>query len=989
MKRAIFHIPPLLKKFILSIAFIIVLSNYNNGQNLSLNIYNYKNGLPSNYIFNATQDKLGYIWVGTLEGLSRFDGSNFTNFGLSDGLPGLSVLGGFMDSRYRFWVYTSKGAGILSGNRITNFLFSDKLPITWISQIIETRTGKIWVLTNAGVYEFQNNIWKKIQLFPGYENYTCSNILENEEGMYINYGTIIILKKAAGDYKIIAPQKKPDYYYLNLYSVDGNLFVNTIEGIYSINQYQLKKMPGQTALTSGIYFSRIDSKRRCWIAKAGVGIKLAELKNPDSSTLLYKGEPDFLPQNISEDAHGNIWVATGNGLMCFSEKAGKSYNLQAITGSNIIRNLIQPHHQPLFVNDGSLMSYVHFNGNFEKKVLVLKGAEPLPKNELIIDRYTIDNEGTLWYILRGLVLARQNGNNIYVENKTFYHLGNEAWDVIFDTYRNQLLISVKGKKVPCAFINNKFNELAISGNKPKNGNITRLHQSINGNILFATSTGDVYSINKKNQCRLLFNKEAAVLNFYNGNADDVWIIFQGKGIINYRWVKDSLQFHTAITKLSGLTTESIQAMCIDNNQRIWLCSNHEIFVYSKNNENHSPTNNYTLTGHFDAFNLEHSDGYNAKLTKDNKGLIWFFAERSLVCFNPDNINFKRSPPTIQIEKIELNLKSSQKENYQAVFGSIFNVPQNLTLPYSNNTLGIYFKGIYSTGSSGIKYTYILEGVTKDWSTPSKNDYVSFIKLPPGKYIFKVKAKLPNSSWSQPAAFVFTIKKPFWLTIWFLTLCISGITAILFFLLRYRMNQKIKLFEIRSRISQDLHDDIGASLSGISLLTQMANTQIDEKKTTLITDYLLKIKNHTQDVMEKLSDMVWLINPQNETIEKLLLRIKNYSTPIAVSLDIQMHFLTENHTSNLSISERRVVYNISKEAINNAFKYASCKHIFYTFSVTEKKCTLIIKDDGIGFIAETEQQGNGIKNMQAQALEIKAKLNITSTPGQGTVIELQF
>ena len=151
------------------------------------------------------------------------------------------------------------------------------------------------------------------------------------------------------------------------------------------------------------------------------------------------------------------------------------------------------------------------------------------------------------------------------------------------------------------------------------------------------------------------------------------------------------------------------------------------------------------------------------------------------------------------------------------------------------------------------------------------------------------------------------------------------------------------------------------------------------------------RSYTQDVIEKLSDMVWIFNPQNDSIEKLLQRIKSFSISIALSKNIQMHFETDKESEliNLTIRERKAVYLISKEAINNIFKYAACTHIFYSLHVKGSKYLLQIEDDGKGFTPAENKSGNGLKNMQERAIEIGANLTIQSQPNTGTIIRLEF
>jgi signal transduction histidine kinase len=138
-------------------------------------------------------------------------------------------------------------------------------------------------------------------------------------------------------------------------------------------------------------------------------------------------------------------------------------------------------------------------------------------------------------------------------------------------------------------------------------------------------------------------------------------------------------------------------------------------------------------------------------------------------------------------------------------------------------------------------------------------------------------------------------------------------------------------------------------------------------------------------------MVWVFNPQNDSIEKLLLRLKSFAISLAASKNIKLHFETSKGSEaiNLTIRQRKTIYLISKEAMNNAFKYSDCNNIYYNLSTNGYKWRLKIQDDGNGFTLTEKTDGNGLRNMQARADEIGAKFNIQSQPGAGTIILLEL
>ena len=950
-------------------------------------VYNERDGLPSSLVYGTYPDKLGYLWIGSSDGLSRFDGKYFTNYGQSQGMPLL------MDSHLRLWYATSRDIFEFKEEKFINYSFSDSGNIRWVFRVVETKNGNIWALTSAGVYQFNFNQWQKIELYPGYENHSCRSMAETGEGLYINYGDLFVLRKPDGTYKILGPLKTPGYYYNDLTSSTGKIFISTLDGIYEIIHEQLLKLPGTLGRLKGLYTYFHDSKKRWWIASSEMGIQLIPEGDSVNSISIYKTSAASLVNNISEDSQGNIWVTTGNGLIKFSEKGFKNFDIENIAGKNFLRNVLQPPIGPLLINNGTLTLHTFENGKFASKKLHNSGKTALPNNELIIDNYAFDNRGRYWYYARGFALIMQDGYKVYEQSERLAHLGDEAFDVTYDTYRKKILVAVRTQNVPCQFNDSSYSALPVVNSIEVKGNIMRLHQCANGTILFATDRGLVYSIDTQNVCKLQlneFNTKGIIRKFCNDPSGDTWIIYADKGLRRYSWHKDSLMLKEQLTRADGLSSDNVTDLCFDHKNNLWASTNSNVTVFSME-DRISGKKAYHIVSFFNAEELQTAGGIGARLTKDNKGNIWYFSNRHLICFYPAKIIYNSTVPSMQIENVELNLRQTNWKDYADSVSGIFQLPYNPKLSHGNNTLGFYFKGISSSGTEGIKYSYRLEGLEDSWSHPSSNYFVSFVKLPPGKYNFKVKAQLPNSEWSEPAGFSFEIKKAFWQTWWYYLLWAMAISAVIYILFRYRLMQKIKLLEMRNRISQDLHDEIGASLSGINLLSQVAAEKLQNNNPAEASEFLGKVKNYSQDVIEKLSDMVWLFNPQNDSIEKILQRLKYFAMSIASSKDATIHFSTGQGTEiiNLSISQRKAIYLVSKEAINNAVKYAECLNIYFHLTAQGQGWKLQIRDDGKGFFPMENKHGNGLKNMYARADEIKAKFKIQTNHGAGTIITMEL
>jgi len=197
--------------------------------------------------------------------------------------------------------------------------------------------------------------------------------------------------------------------------------------------------------------------------------------------------------------------------------------------------------------------------------------------------------------------------------------------------------------------------------------------------------------------------------------------------------------------------------------------------------------------------------------------------------------------------------------------------------------------------------------------------------------------------------------------------------------------------IRVRISRDIHDEVGATLSGVALFCEMARQSMQQHREADVGEYLAHISANSKEMVEKMSDIVWSINPQNDSFGRIISRLQSYSVNLCAGKGIQLHLDIDESIGNYSPSMpvRRNMYMILKEAINNAVKYSGAKHIFFSIKYRDGMIEAGIRDDGCGFDIQTVAAGNGLANMAARAAEFHGRLVVDSSPGKGTRVCLQF
>jgi signal transduction histidine kinase len=197
--------------------------------------------------------------------------------------------------------------------------------------------------------------------------------------------------------------------------------------------------------------------------------------------------------------------------------------------------------------------------------------------------------------------------------------------------------------------------------------------------------------------------------------------------------------------------------------------------------------------------------------------------------------------------------------------------------------------------------------------------------------------------------------------------------------------------IRLRISRDIHDEVGATLSGVALFSEIAKQKMKEHKDKDAGEYLQYISDNSKEMVEKMSDIIWTINPKNDSFERIIFKLQSYAMNLCEGKGIQLHFDIDEvlRTYSPAMQTRKNIYLLMKEAINNAVKYSGAKNIFLSLKKEKEMLRAEVKDDGKGFVRDEIDAGNGISNMEARARELVALFKIDSQPGKGTIVQLQF
>jgi hypothetical protein len=368
--------------------------------------------------------------------------------------------------------------------------------------------------------------------------------------------------------------------------------------------------------------------------------------------------------------------------------------------------------------------------------------------------------------------------------------------------------------------------------------------------------------------------------------------------------------------------------------------------------------------------------YSLTLTKDRFGNYWYGSSDGLLKIMPAKKN----------NSIVYNTYITHLTNNRRQFSFPEAPGQLREFSYANNSAEIFFSSNYFTDEKKVLYSYSI-GNKEDsnWSIPSPAGSVNLLSLQPGHYFFKVKAILPDGTETLAAAIDFRIAIPFWKTWWFYLLCFAVVGLFIYYLYRTRIDRIKKEQALRNKIARDLHDDIGSTLSGVKLYSSLALQKMNGGEAAGLVQ---QINEKTNTMMDAMSDIVWSINPKNDSLQDISVRMREYAAEMLEPQGIVYSFdySQKINTIKLDVNLRKDIFLLFKESINNILRHAGSTEVTIRMLVQNNKLKLSIQDNGKGFDEKTVKKGNGLYNLSERTQQMKGNTEIKSQPGHGTFIQ---
>jgi hypothetical protein len=381
---------------------------------------------------------------------------------------------------------------------------------------------------------------------------------------------------------------------------------------------------------------------------------------------------------------------------------------------------------------------------------------------------------------------------------------------------------------------------------------------------------------------------------------------------------------------------------------------------------------------FDSHRIRHftsADGLpDSQLTtgfRDARGHLWFGSLRGLAEFDPTKAP-RHSPPSVYVMRLRVRGEEAQLpwEGAQQF---------SLDLASDRNQVEIEYAGIDPGSAGSLLYQYRLVGVDRDWSPPVERLSVNYASLPSGPFRFEVRAVDADGQVSpSPASVDLSIAAPLWRRWWFLLTFVTVLAVAGAKIYDYRVRNLLAVERLRTRIATDLHDDIGASLTQISILSELARRAYAPQ---VLTD----IANIAREVAQEMSDIVWAVNPRHDRFEGLVHRMRRFANDTLAGAEIDLIFEVEKMPADFSVplDARRPLYLVFKEAVNNVARHSGARRAWIKMAVDPSFLELLVADDGCGFDASQSHSGEGVASMQRRMREIGGTIRWEPRPGGGT------
>lgn len=704
-------------------------------------------------------------------------------------------------------------------------------------------------------------------------------------------------------------------------------------------------------------------------------------------------------KGIVEDNEGNIWLPSYSGLLRLNPKGLVSFDEADGLTQTRVHSIYEDHDGELNVVAGDWNISRLSDGGFKGGRPLLPGGGELPWQSNVA---LLDSHGDWWVattqkvfrysgVRRAEELAGRQPSAVYsasdglVSDRAYHIFEDSRGDIWISTFPDAKQFGLTRWERSTG----KFYAYLKKDGLPETACASSFAEDAAGNLWFGFNDGIMARYRAGHFTT--FGKEdgvpqGTITSLYTDRSGRLWITSSGSGLARLEDPAAERPSFKHYTIADGLTSNNIRCLTED------LFGNIYVGTVRGVNRLSPETGRIKYYGTGDGL----ASDFVSAAYRDRTGVIWFGTFSGLSKLVPEPDAPSRPPPILIA-----GLRIAGEDYPVSPLGqaAVF-VPDRSA---SQNNVQIDFFSIGAGSSDSTGYQYKLEGVDKDWSPLTSSRSVTFANLSPAAYRFLVRAVNGDGVVSEQAASVsFRVLRPIWQRWWFLALAGLLLISLAYLLYRYRVAQLLRVERVRTRIASDLHDDIGASLSRVAILSEIVKLQTEgagngghNQSAPLLTE----IADSARGLVDSMSDIVWSIDPRRDDLHQVVVRVRQFASDVLEARGIEWDFQVAPEVEKLKLDpeQRRHLYLIFKEGLNNVVRHAGeVSQVLLSIELVGHQLVGEIRDDGQGFVPKPagERQsngrgGNGLPNMRARAEQVGGRLEVESAPGAGTRLRLQL
>jgi signal transduction histidine kinase/ligand-binding sensor domain-containing protein len=942
-----------------------------------------RDGLPNNRVREVIRSRDGFIWLATDGGAVRFDGMNFTVFGLREGLLAPIVLAIRETPDRGLWLGTL-GGGISvyrNGGIESTYTTADGLPSNWVTRIEEDENGVLVAITRNGAARFADDRFVPLAK-DGHPPPPITSIVRDGSGVFwgIAANHALCLRKNGPWQKSDAGG--PTRADATVIDAQGRLWCAGHGTLWLHDGGTWSPHPLPEEFQRPVVSMAAAGDGTIWLAFHRHGL----CGYKDGRFITPKPAADFTPdqvENVVATGDGQLWVTSANGFYRMAVSRIRSSLLDdpgAPSAANILGGIVETTPREFIIaTQGS--GFYRWKDGLTSRL----GDDPGLAAGVYGNAVVKSGDGTIW-------LGANNGlYQLMPDSSTFKHAipgdpKDEVWALA--EYPDGLWLGTGFGKLHL-LANGEFTTIEYGGEREP---IKAFAREADGTLWVGTRGNGLYR--RKNDRWDRFGRNSGLLSniircLYLDPEGRLWAGSDGGGL--------SLRLNEtrfiSVTAYEGLPNNSVSQIVLGPGGRLWVGTHRGLAVFDKT------ALASIAAGRIEALHpllINETDGMPAEeLTivpplHTSDGTTAFATTRGFFRLQTDDFQPDQSRPPVFVEGIRANGK---RINF---------VPSRIALPAGTDRLEFSFTGLNFHDPGRLKFRNRITGIDDDWVLLGDRRVTEYRNLQPGTYQFQVEATTGNGLWSMTPAVVDIVIAPyFWQTRWFqiaITLASLGIVAASAWLLeRQRNRRKIEILKRRravdaerARIARDLHDDIGASLTQMALQSQLAERNVTGQPERA-AHHLQEVFKTASRMTRTLDEIIWAVNPKHDTLENFILFLGSHTQDVAESAGLRCRIdVPDSIPARIMPSNvRHHLYLTAKEALHNIVKHANASEVSLMVNLDDHECVIVIGDNGGGFVDGKAHIGaDGLVNMRERLERIRGTCSRHSVSGRGTSVEMR-